>query len=163
MTRRVATLLFALSVMVLAPPPANAVRPDEILADPVLELRARDISRDLRCLVCQNQSIDDSDAALARDLRVIVRERLGAGDTDGAIIEFVVARYGDFILLDPPFKSTILVLWLGPSALIGIGIIVLVVFFRRVRRDSLKSGITLAPLSAAERKRLNALLSEEAS
>ncbi|MBT7941838.1 MAG: cytochrome c-type biogenesis protein CcmH, partial [Alphaproteobacteria bacterium] len=112
--------LFALAgaVLLLASAtgfPAHAVNPDEILSDPVLETRAREISKGLRCLVCQNQSIDDSDAGLAQDLRILVRERLVAGDSDDAVIDFVVARYGDFVLLKPPFMLSTLALWLGPA------------------------------------------------
>jgi cytochrome c-type biogenesis protein CcmH len=92
-------------LILAAPAPAWAVNPSEVLADKVLETRARDISKELRCLVCQNQSIDDSDADLARDLRVLVRDRLVAGDTDQAVIEYVVSRYGDFVLLRPPVKA----------------------------------------------------------
>jgi cytochrome c-type biogenesis protein CcmH len=164
MTRHIAALILAVTAFLTVTSPAMAVLPDEILADPVLELRARDISRDLRCLVCQNQSIDDSDASLARDLRIIVRERLIDGDTDGEVIAFVVDRYGDFVLLDPPFKNTTLVLWLGPAFIAGIGLLVLILFFRRIRRTSRQpGGGAPSPLSAAERKRLDALLKEEAS
>jgi cytochrome c-type biogenesis protein CcmH len=106
-------LFFAFLLAVASP--AGAVLPDEMLTDLVLEARARDISKNLRCLVCQNQSIDDSDADLARDLRIIVRERLVAGDSDGAVIGFVVDRYGDFVLLNPPFKASTYVLWIGPG------------------------------------------------
>ncbi|MCH7550979.1 MAG: cytochrome c-type biogenesis protein CcmH [Proteobacteria bacterium] len=111
--------------------PVWAVNPDEMLADPVLEKRAREISKVLRCLVCQNQSIDDSDAALAKDLRIIVRQRLTAGDSDGAVIDYVVARYGDFVLLKPPFKGATLVLWLGPAVIAGLGLWAMIVFLRR--------------------------------
>ena len=162
MNLRLAPLLFAVAVAALAAAQALAVRPDEILADPVLEQRARGISRDLRCLVCQNQSIDDSDADLARDLRVIVRERLSAGDSDGEVLDFVVTRYGDFVLLDPPFKSATLVLWLGPAVIAGVGLIVLFVYFRRLRRSSGDVRVATAPLNPAERKRLDALLKEDA-
>ena len=100
---------------------ALAVQPDEQLADPVLESRARDISAGLRCLVCQNQSIDDSNAALARDLRILVRQRLQAGDSDAAVSQYLVARYGDFILLKPPFKAGTLLLWLTPVLVLALG------------------------------------------
>ncbi len=111
--------------------PAWSVEPSEMLADPVLEGRARVISKQLRCLVCQNQSIDESEAELARDLRVIVRERLVAGDSDDEVIEFVVARYGDWVLLKPPFKAKTLVLWLAPLGIVGITGLMYVSFFRR--------------------------------
>ncbi|MBC8050731.1 MAG: cytochrome c-type biogenesis protein CcmH [Chitinophagales bacterium] len=94
-----------------------AVEPDEILADPAVEARARAISAELRCLVCQNQSIDDSDAPLARDLRVLVRDRLKNGDTNQQAVEFIVARYGDFVLLRPPFSLSTALLWLTPALL----------------------------------------------
>jgi cytochrome c-type biogenesis protein CcmH len=98
--------------------PTFAVNPSEILADPILESRAREISKGLRCLVCQNQSIDDSDADLAKDLRLLVRERLSAGDSNERVIQFVVSRYGDFVLMKPPFKMSTLALWLGPLVII---------------------------------------------
>lgn len=136
--------------------PGFAVQPDEILKDPLLETRARDISRNLRCLVCQNQSIDDSDAGLARDLRLIVRERLQAGDSDSEVINFVVARYGDFVLLDPPFKGTTVVLWLGPAFIALAGILALILFYRR--RPVASASDAPAPLSAEEERRLRKLL-----
>ncbi len=98
--------------------PAYAVLPDELLSDPALEARARAISSGLRCLVCQNQSIDDSDAPLARDLRLLVRERLTAGDSDGEVQDFIVARYGEFVLLRPPLEPATLILWLTPLVLL---------------------------------------------
>lgn len=110
---------------------ALAVQPDEQLADPALEARAREISEGLRCLVCQNQSIDDSHAPLARDLRLLVRERLKAGDTDSQVRDYLVARYGDFILLKPPFEKATLILWLTPLAVLIIGAFVALWRFRR--------------------------------
>jgi cytochrome c-type biogenesis protein CcmH len=104
-------LLLAIFAIGLAAPAAHALQPDELLADPALEQRARQISSGLRCLVCQNQSIDDSDAPLARDLRVLVRERLEAGDSDAEVESFVVARYGDFVLLRPPVNAYTIILW----------------------------------------------------
>src|SRR5262249_49804138 len=101
--------------------PARAVEPSEMLKDPALEARARAISRDLRCLVCQNQSIDDSNADLAHDLRLIVRERLTAGDSDQQVKEYLVARYGDYVLLEPPLKAKTLVLWFAPALLLVLG------------------------------------------
>ncbi len=98
--------------------PALAVQPDEILSNPVLELRARDLSQGLRCLVCQNQSIDDSDAGLAKDLRVLLRERLSAGDTDQQAMAYIVDRYGNFVLLKPPFQWNTALLWLSPVLLL---------------------------------------------
>ena len=152
-----AAVVFALMVALMWSP-AGAVMPDEVLADPVLEARARDISKNLRCLVCQNQSIDDSDAGLARDLRVIVRERLVAGDSDGEVIDFVVNRYGDFVLLNPPFKATTYVLWIGPVVIGALGLLAVVIFFRRRRVTA--GGEAPAPLSEEEKKRLEALLED---
>lgn len=126
--------LLALALLVSLAAPALAVRPDEVLADPVLEARARDISAGLRCLVCQNQSIDDSEANLARDLRLIVRERLVAGDTDEQVRSFLVARYGEYVLLNPVMALHTVLLWIaGPVALIG-GAIAVFVGARRKRK-----------------------------
>jgi cytochrome c-type biogenesis protein CcmH len=146
-------------VFFLSAAPAWAVNPDEVLTDPVLEKRAREISKGLRCLVCQNQSIDDSDADLAKDLRIIVRERLTAGDSDGQVIGYVVSRYGDFVLLKPPFKGTTLVLWLGPLVIAGLGIWAMFVFFRR-RAVPGKAAPRPKPLSKDENKRLEKLLKD---
>ena len=110
-----------LAMLALLAGPAQAVQPDEIVSDPVIETRARALSAGLRCLVCQNQSIDDSDAPLARDLRILVRERLKAGDSDGEVRDFLVARYGEFVLLRPPFGWHTLLLWLTPLLAIGAG------------------------------------------
>ena len=145
--------------------PAGAVQPDEILSDPVLEARAREISKELRCLVCQNQSIDDSDAPLARDLRLLVRERLSAGDSDDATMDFIVARYGDFVLLRPPFRASTLVLWIGPALILIAGIAGIAVWHRRRRHakgpdGEAGGGADAAPLSDDERRRLKALLSD---
>jgi cytochrome c-type biogenesis protein CcmH len=110
---------------------ANAVLPEEMLKDATLEARARVISADLRCLVCQNQSIDDSNAPLAKDLRVIVRERLSAGDDDAQVVEFIVARYGNYVLLKPPLQSHTALLWLGPFLIFLASLLVTVVYFFR--------------------------------
>src|SRR5580698_8004848 len=108
---------------VFAAPAAYAVQPDEIMADPVKEARARDLSRELRCMVCQNQSIDDSDAPLARDLRLLVRERIAAGDSNSQVLDFLVARYGEFVLLKPRFERQTMLLWLlAPMLLTGGGL-----------------------------------------
>jgi cytochrome c-type biogenesis protein CcmH len=135
--------------------PARAVEPDEVLKDPALEARARHISQELRCLVCQNQSIDDSNAPLARDLRLIVRERLVAGDTDPQVLAFVQARYGEFVLLRPRLKPSTVILWLAPLLLLAGTSLFLVRQFRR-RRQTI-----IAPLSDAEQKRLDKLLAEK--
>ncbi len=126
------SLFILLLLMSLAwTPPAQAIQPDEILSNTGLETRARQISKDLRCVVCQNQSIDDSDAPLARDLRILVRERLVAGDSDQEVIDYVFSRYGDFVLLRPPVKGVTAVLWAGPLVFLLIGLIGIVVYFRR--------------------------------
>ena len=122
----IAFLFLCVSLM-----PAHAVNPDEVLSDPALEERARDLSAKLRCLVCQNQSIDDSDAELAKDLRVIVRERLVAGDSDEAVIDFIVARYGEYVLLQPRFAAHTWLLWVSPFVLILLGGVSLFVMQRR--------------------------------
>ena len=149
-------LVSALLVVLALCAPAIAVQPAEVLDDPALEKRARALSADLRCLVCQNQSIDDSNADLARDLRVLVRERLVAGDTDDQVIDYVVSRYGEFVLLNPVMKAHTYVLWFAAPALFIVGAIG--IFFALRRRRTRPAGP--APLTAEERNRLNALLSE---
>lgn len=153
MTRRVRILTLAMLLCVAALP-VRAVEPGEMLADPALEARARAITREIRCLVCQNQSIDDSDAGLAKDLRVIVRERISAGDGDDEVRQYLVDRYGDFVLLDPPVKPVTYVLWFGPPLLLLAG--ALGVALRLRRRAAQK--LAPAPLSAAEKARLAAIL-----
>lgn len=118
--------------------PALAVEPDEKLDDPVLEERARDISQNLRCVVCQNQSIDDSSAGIARDLRILIRERLVAGDTNDEAIQFVVSRYGDFVLLRPPFRPETYFLWFGPFLFLGAGLLLAFYYFTRVMKKKAK-------------------------
>jgi cytochrome c-type biogenesis protein CcmH len=145
------------AVLMLAPLSARAVQPDEILADPKLEARARDLSAELRCMVCQNQSIDDSNAELARDLRVLVRERLNAGDSDARIRAYLVERYGDFILLKPPLKAETAVLWGAPFAILVVG--GAAIFFSSRRRRTPVSGQTL---SDGERTRLKTVLDRDA-
>ena len=132
---------------------ARAVNPDERLADPALEARARTLGKSLRCLVCQNQSIDDSNADLAHDLRVLVRERLTAGDSDAQVLAYLQARYGDYVLLKPPVDPATWVLWFGPAAVLLIGVGVLVARRRRVPA-------TPAPLSAEEQARLELLMAD---
>jgi cytochrome c-type biogenesis protein CcmH len=135
---------------------AMAVQPDEVLDDPALESRARDLSVGLGCLVCQNQSIDDSDAPLAKDLRVLVRERLKAGDSDKEIIEFVVARYGEFVLLKPRFTPHTWLLWLATPLVLMAALAAIVLAYRR--RKVAAEGPK--PLSANEKRRLERLVGE---
>ena len=137
---------------------AHAVQPDEILTDAAQESRARAVSAGLRCLVCQNQSIDDSDAPLARDLRVLVRERIKAGDTDAAVIDYVVQRYGDFVLLKPPFKPVTLILWGTPLAVLLGGLWLAM----RAGRGSVPARKADDTLTDAEKEKLDALLGKDA-
>jgi len=143
--------------------PAFAVQPDEILADSALEARARVLSKELRCMVCQNQSIDDSDAPLARDLRLLVRERLKDGDSDRQVIDFLVARYGEFVLLKPRLALHTALLWFGPPALLGGGALVLFVIARRRHRRAPDEQIKPegGDLTPAEQARLTELLRPE--
>ena len=143
-------------LVVLASGPALAIGAGEGLDDPLLEARARDIGKVLRCLVCQNQSIDDSNAGLAKDLRRLVRERLAAGDSDQAVKDYIVARYGDYVLLKPPFKASTYALWLGPAAILLLAGAGTALFLRRQSRGPLAA----APLDDDERRRLESLLDE---
>jgi cytochrome c-type biogenesis protein CcmH len=138
--------------------PAPAVQPDEILPNAALETRARALSKELRCMVCQNQSIDDSDAPLARDLRVLVRERLQAGDSDRQVIDYLVGRYGEFVLLKPRFSWRTALLWLGPAAILLIGALGLFVVARRYRANADSGGAERAKLTPAEAARLAEIL-----
>jgi cytochrome c-type biogenesis protein CcmH len=147
------TLLLAVTAFFISHSSALAVNPDEVLKDPALETRARQISSELRCLVCQNQSIDISDADLAKDLRVIVRERLTAGDTDGQVLDYVVARYGEFVLLKPKFSARNIILWGAPFTLVLIGGAVMFVTGRR------RAQVEPAPaLSAEEQRQLHEIM-----
>jgi cytochrome c-type biogenesis protein CcmH len=150
--------LIALLTALIAPA-AYAVTPDEILKDPVLEARARNLSRELRCMVCQNQSIDDSEAPLAKDLRVLVRERLSNGDSDKQVLDFLVSRYGEFVLLKPPFELHTLLLWSVSPAVLLIGIFALLVMARR-RKTALVPPVAL---SEADQRRLSTLVSPPAA
>jgi cytochrome c-type biogenesis protein CcmH len=141
-----------------APSAAWAVQPDEVLSDTTLEARARALSKELRCMVCQNQSIDDSDAPLARDLRVLVRERLQAGDSDRQVIDFLVARYGEFVLLRPRLSAHTALLWLGPAAVLLIGACGLWWAMRRHRAEAAATATERAKLTPAEEARLSELL-----
>src|SRR5437899_5175062 len=142
----------------VALPPALAVEPDEILSDPALEARARALSKDLRCMVCQNQSIDDSQAPLARDLRILVRERLQAGESDQQVINFLVARYGEFVLLRPRFSWHTALLWFGPAAMLLIGACGIIVLARRYRANFDRARAEQERLTAAEAARLSEIL-----
>jgi cytochrome c-type biogenesis protein CcmH len=147
------------ALMLLASPAAHAVQPDEIISDPAKEARARELSRELRCMVCQNQSIDDSDAPLARDLRLLVRERIGAGDSNSQVLDFLVARYGEFVLLKPRFERQTLLLWLlGPLLLIGGGVALWLQIRRRAHGGA---DVPPPPLTPDEQARLAALMSDE--
>jgi cytochrome c-type biogenesis protein CcmH len=139
--------------------PALAVEPDEVLKDPALEARARELSKELRCLVCQNQSIDDSAAPLAKDLRIVVRERLTAGDSNAQVIDYLTKRYGAFVLLKPPMTPATYLLWFGPVLVLVAGAVGL--FFLARRRAQGPVAASPAPLSADEQRRLAALLSDE--
>ena len=158
-----AAIILALALAVIAASPARAVQPDEIMDDPVKESRARELSKELRCMVCQNQSIDDSDAPLARDLRLLVRERILAGDTDSQVVDFLVARYGEFVLLKPRFNPHTVLLWLlPPLALMGGGIALWVYSRRREGAGGIsqESGLKLSPEEIA---RLEKLLASDPS
>ena len=144
------------AVTCLMATPTFAVQPGGILTDPALETRARELSRELRCMVCQNQSIDDSDAPLARDLRLLVRERLKAGDRNGQVLDFLTARYGQFVLLKPRFAWDTAVLWLAPLAVLLLGGLGLLSLLRRPNRNQIPAAEQ--PLSEAERARLSTLL-----
>jgi cytochrome c-type biogenesis protein CcmH len=145
----------AIAILLLTLSPAFAVQPDEVLNDPAMEQRARAISAELRCLVCQNQSIDESDAPLAKDLRVLVRERLKAGETDAEVREFVVRRYGEFVLLKPTFGVHTVLLWLTPIIVLVLGAFGLAAALRR------RAPLPAQGLTADEEASLNRLLRDE--
>ncbi|WP_419902680.1 cytochrome c-type biogenesis protein [Kiloniella sp.] len=153
------TLLFALvaSIGILSINLVQAVEPDEVLDDPVLEARAREISKEVRCLVCQNEPIDSSNADLAKELRIVVRERLVAGDSDDDVKDYLSSRYGDFVLFRPPFKASTFLLWFGPLLVFAIGVAGIFFFFRgnRARKAA-------TPLSDEEQAKLRQLLSNSA-
>jgi cytochrome c-type biogenesis protein CcmH len=150
-------VLLLLTLLVAFAGRAIAVEPNERLADPTLEARARAISKELRCLVCQNESIDDSNAALAHDLRVLLRERLAAGDSDQGVRDFLVSRYGQFVLLRPPVEPATYVLWFLPFAVLALGAAGIAVYLRR--RAAGEPAPT--PLDDSERRRLARLLKED--
>ncbi len=155
MTVVLRNVLLAFAMIVILAPAAHAVQPDEVLDDPALEERARAITLELRCLVCQNQSVDDSNAPLARDLRILVRDRLLAGDSDAEVVDYVVSRYGDYVLLRPPFRTATWLLWLGPFVVLAIAVGLLTVVIRRHRMTKQPPP---APLSDEERARLDLLM-----
>ena len=152
-------LLVAICIVAaLGLPAAHAVQPDEIMSDRVEEARARDLSRELRCMVCQNQSIDDSEAPLARDLRLLVRERIAAGDSDAQVLDFLVARYGQFVLLKPKFEPQTFLLWLAtPFALVGGGLALWMLSRRRSKVDGEMAG---PALTVEEEARLRELMTQ---
>ncbi|MCB1391982.1 MULTISPECIES: cytochrome c-type biogenesis protein [unclassified Nitrobacter] len=151
----------ALCLVLVAVSSAHAVQPDEIMSDPAQEARARDLSRGLRCMVCQNQSIDDSSAPLARDLRLLVRERIASGDSDQQVLDFLVARYGDFVLLKPPFERSTLPLWLLTPLLLAGGGLALWGYSRR-RAKAIRAAQDAPPrLSEEEEARLAKLMAAE--
>ena len=146
--------------------PSYAVNPDEVLADPEMEENARAVSRHLRCVVCQNQSIDDSDAELARDMRVLVRERIVAGDTNREVLDYMVSRYGNYVLLKPPFQASTYVLWIGPAVILLLGMIAIGVFMyqrrpRTVPVDANKRNTGASGLTDEERKKLDKLMGKD--
>ena len=154
--------ILTIVLLSIAAAPCWAVMPDEVLKDPALESRARVLSQELRCVVCQNQSIDDSNAPLAHDLRVVLRDRLSSGDSDQQALDSIVARYGNFVLLKPPMQLNTLLLWIGPLLILlvaGIG------FRRYVGRDGngSRTAQAPAPLSENERERIETLLNERSS
>lgn len=142
--------------------PALAVEPGEMLGDPVLEARARALSKEFRCVVCQNQSIDDSNADIAHDMRLLVRERLQAGDTDAQVVDYMVARYGDYVLLKPPFQTNTLALWIGPPLMALVIAALALLFFRTYQRERADRGGP-EPLSQADREQLDALVAKLAA
>lgn len=146
--------------------PAYAVNPEEMLSDPEMEENARAVSRHLRCVVCQNQSIDDSDAELARDMRVLVRERIMAGDSNREVLDYMVSRYGNYVLLKPPFEASTYVLWIGPAVIFILGLIAVGVFMYQRRPKVVPTGGSArtrdAPsLSEEEQKKLDKLLGKD--
>ena len=155
MMRRLAVLVTVL-LLALAPAAHAVTSPAERLDDPALEERARSLSKELRCVVCQNQAIDDSNAPLARDMRQVVRERIASGDSDREVLDYVTARYGDFVLLTPPVRSSTWLLWYGPGIIVLLGGIGAVVWMRRQRHHAR----VVAPLNDEEREAIDRLLKE---
>lgn len=158
MMRRFRLFLILVASLALMAHPAAATEPDEILADPDKEGRARAITRELRCVVCQNQSVDDSEAPLAKDIRTLVRERIVAGDTDAQVRDFVVSRYGQYVLLRPPLGVDTALIWIGPFVLFGVALVVATIYLRRARPAG---NAPAAALTAEEEKHLAAMLEDE--
>jgi cytochrome c-type biogenesis protein CcmH len=156
-------LLLLACVVCLGAPAAYAVQPDEIMSDPAKELRARDLSRELRCMVCQNQSIDDSEAPLARDLRLLVRERIAAGDSDAQVLDFLVARYGEFVLLKPRLSPHTWLLWLVPPLALAGGGLALWTHNRRRLRSAASDDQSAFKLTAEEEARVEQLIAAQPS
>jgi cytochrome c-type biogenesis protein CcmH len=159
--RSIAALLLFCVTIGVGVIPAGAVQPDEVLTDARMEARARHISAGLRCMVCQNQSIDDSNAPLAHDLRVLVRERLKAGDSDKAVVSYIVQRYGDFVLLKPPFNVETVLLWMAPLLLLIGAAAFAWGQFRGSDRQAAQGKTAEAPLSADETRRLEEILHKD--
>jgi cytochrome c-type biogenesis protein CcmH len=159
--RQLIAISFLLVVAAFAASGARAVQPDEIMSDSAKEARARDLSRELRCMVCQNQSIDDSEAPLARDLRLLVRERIAAGDSDAQVIDFLVARYGEFVLLKPRLKPHTLLLWLLPPLALAGGGLALWMYHRRRSSVSAAEDPSLSKLTPDEEARIERLIALE--
>lgn len=155
MTRAIVVLLSVLALSLSMTSIARAVEPGEALTDPVLEERARGLSQGLRCLVCQNQSIDDSDAPLARDLRLLVRERIAAGDSDSDVLDFVVARYGEFVLLKPRFNARTYLLWALPALVLIVGGLIVLLNIRKAKATSVPEALT-----EAEKERLAEIVND---
>ncbi|WP_417819299.1 cytochrome c-type biogenesis protein CcmH [Terasakiella sp.] len=141
----------------------SAVEPDEIMQDPALEARAREVSQDLRCVVCQNQSIDDSNSGIAKKMRILVRDRIAHGDSNQEVKDYLVSRYGDFVLLKPPMNAKTMVLWFGPALMIVIGLVGIVFYYRRRSAQAAQGKGIAVPLTAQEQARLDALMKEEGS
>lgn len=161
---RLLGVLLLLSTMWVSP--SHAVNPEEIMADPEMEANARAVSRHLRCVVCQNQSIDDSDADLARDMRVLVRDRIMAGDTNREVLDYMVSRYGNYVLLKPPFEASTYVLWIGPGVIFLLGLIAVGVFMYQRRPqvvplDGKNRNGKVSGLTDEERKKLNKLMNRD--
>ncbi|SDH79496.1 MULTISPECIES: cytochrome c-type biogenesis protein [Bradyrhizobium] len=161
--RKLIAILTIVLLAAFAAPAAFAVQPDEIMGDPAKEARARDLSRELRCMVCQNQSIDDSEAPLARDLRLLVRERIAAGDSDNQVMDFLVARYGEFVLLKPRVNQHTLVLWLLPPLALAGGGLALWLHNRRRQRSAGSGDPSLQHLTEEEEARIDRLIAAESA